>query len=474
MNRGTLKLSKNEYNILRYQKLTSKDPVERLYALQMLGSSLDDEEKIESINNLLYEENAFIIKSAMEFSKNHDIKGISDAILSLINHEDATVQKMAIYEYARINVLDCVQFYKHNYENDTLGKQSYYIGAAIKYGGLNGAIEFGKELMRFIDSDDIDKRKKACQIIADIANKDYYHPLLKLLKDPDRSVRKRAIIASGHIQNSALIDSIVQCRTDKSLRTVIREALTHFPDLHTYATHAFAVSNNQEILELLSLFDKNSSEHMTHVIADLLKSSSFEVRKQAVNSLYERVYQQDEKDLELMKGIGRTLIKNIDRLIKFIPKADDEKLKQLTYNEVFHIQLRMLFQCLSFKYGHGLFKDVIENCYNKLESNRALALELLDNSLNAKDKLLVVPLIEAVYDLEKGLAVYDEAQAEASDEIIMETLNDGNKNYSAWMTANCIRFCRSRNLAYIVQEHLKKNEIHIIKQETDRILQLSA
>jgi len=476
LNRGTLNLSRNEYNILRHSKLTSRDPLERLYALQMLDNSLDNEEKRETLRSLYAEEDAFIIRNALEFSKNHDISDMSDCIKPLLEHEDSDVRKKAIYEYARINALECVDLFKNVYESRTLEDKSYIIGAAVKFGGLLGAMEFGSELMKFINSENPQYRSQAAKVMAEIGNTEYYHPLVKLLNDDDLMVRKSAIIASGTVRNKKLLSHILENRHNKKLRTEIRKVMGSFGELLVpFAEELLIKSPTQDRIELIRLFDGNHSKGMTEWLIHCLKDRSFDVRKEALNSLYNRSYSINPEHTDLFNKLKNDLVARINGLLKTYPSLDNEQLRELAYNEMYHIQLKSYFHILSFQYSKSTMKDVINNCYSAIRSNRILAVEFLDNSMYSMDKLAAISMIERIYDLEQQRHNYSEIQKDETDNLISQTILDNNEHYSSWMTANFIRLSQERGIEIELDGMDDKfNEIHIIRQEAERLIQKRA
>lgn len=475
LKRGTLQLSKNEYNLLRYQKLGSKDPVERLYALQMLSESLDEEVKSDTLRSLLSEENPFIVKSALDVSSQYKTRNLADSILPLIQSEDEEISKKATYEYAHISRQKCIEYFQSFYEHCSDLRKSYIIGAAIKHGGLYGAINFGKELVGLIESENASDRELACRVISDISNKDYYHPLIHLLNDPDVNVRLAAIQTASVIQNEALLPQILHNRDNKILRSAIVNALADFgPELYHYAKLLLEKASKQEKIDLIALFDKNHSEAMSKLLIRYLGDDCFDVQLAAIKSLFNRSYVPSEDESMILKNFSKQLHESIRMLVRKFPTCDDESIRHLVYNEAYHIQLKALFHCLSFEYTRKLFRDVIDNCYSPLKANKTLALELLDNSLASKDKHTLVPLIESIFDIILHFDNYSDQDTEETDDLISEILEDGNSQFSSWITANFIRLSHSRKIEYLPGNGKHEGEITIIRQENLRIQKLTA
>ncbi len=475
LNRGTLQLSKNEYGILKNQKLLSKDPLERLYAMQMLVNSLSDEEKRSCIEGLLVEKDAFVIKNALVISRKLKMNGLSQSIMPLIDHESEEVSKMAIYEFARTNLVDSVEYFKYIYDAQNLKTKSYIIGAAIRHCGLNGAIEFGRELLFFISSESVDHKILACEIISDISNIGYFHPLIDLLHDESASVREKAIEAAGNIKNPILIEHILANRNKKKMRLVIRKAFSNFGKY--LAPHAYRLltnSSTQDKIDLLRLFERNQSHELTEVVYKYVNDNNFDVRREAISTLFSKTPSSTENiEINLSEAI-LNIANRISQMIKLFPKIKHRFVRDLVYNEIYHIQLKLLFQAMSFRYSKKLFKDVIENCYSSLKTNKTLALELLDNSLVSKDKLILVSLIEAIFDLDQLAIDSVELDESLVDKFIEEVLKNGAQDYSSWLIANFMRISTNRNIEINATDELLENDVRIIKQESKRLFKLTA
>ena len=475
LKRGTLQLSKDEYEILRNEKLGSDDPVEKLYALQMLGSLLRKEEKMIAIQSLLDNKDPFIVKSVLKIAEELEVPEIGKLIIDLMHHPENEVKKLAIYEYGREHALDCVDFFSSKFDQFDDLSRSYMIGAAIKHGGLNGAIVFGTELMEFINSDDHHKRIHAANIISDIGNQDYYHPLIKLLNDKDLRVREAAIQAAGEIKNYSLIPHILKNKKHKRLRFVIRKSLSHFDEkIRDVADRLLQSSGIQERIEYIRLFDKNFEPAMSRLVFSYIADPNFEVRAEAINSLFNSAYMPDDSEADLIHETLKNISQTIKKLLNYVYSSNDKYQRELIFNEIYQIQLKLMLKCMSLNYSRKIFRDVIENCYSSMRTNKTLALELLDNTLSQSDKRMIVPLVESVFDIGKNLWSELEISSNTISELVEEVLMNNNSDYSSWITANFMRISDEYNIRIDESNELHKNDIHTIKQESKRLRKRTA
>ncbi len=154
LNRGTLQLSRDEIKILKEEKLKSSDPIELLYAVKMLGNKLNRNEIEPYLSELLKSDNTYILKSVLEYSASNGFHIPEEDLLNLLKHENNYIAKEAFFEYGRIHKIESTLHFKLIFNTQNDSNKDAIIGSAIKFGGLYGAIEYGKFLMDMIDSHD--------------------------------------------------------------------------------------------------------------------------------------------------------------------------------------------------------------------------------------------------------------------------------------------------------------------------------
>jgi hypothetical protein len=213
---------------------------------------------------------------------------------------------------------------------------------------------------------------------------------------------------------------------------------------------------------------------MSDLIFKYLEDPNFEVRREAILTLFNRSYVPDDDKLSIVNEVILNISNTINKLTALIHNVKDRELRNLIYNEIYHIQMKNIFHCMALNYSKKLFRDVIENCYSSLKTNKTLARELLDNSLIPRDKRIIVPLMESIFDIKDNVQISDEEEGFDISELIREVLNNGNEDYSSWLTANFIRISASYNIALSFDDGLYKNDIHLIRQEGDRLKQMTA
>ena len=474
LSKGIFELSKNEYQLLRNEKLESKDPAERLYALQMLGDKIDKDTQSRYMVSLLESDNTFILVNAIQYCKKHNLRGLDDYILPLLGHHDLYVRKNAVFEYARINPMTCVDFYKQLFESADDQKRANIIAATIKYGGLYGAIEFGDKLMQFLNSAESKRRILAAKIIGDIANNDYYHPLVQLLNDDNIKVRAAAIRAAGKTRNLAIVNKILDQRHIKSLRPVIRHTLEKYGKKLTLQARKYLNSESvSDKIDLLKLFRGNQSKSVLEVVYDCLNDANMDVRFEAIAILYGSSFEAVSHQKQKFQSLASRLLDHLQFMISVLPGIHDEQLKSAVYNEIHNVQLKCLFRLYAFDYSRKQFNDIIVNWYSHRKENKILAIELMDNIMTGKEKLKLISLVESIHDI-RNLNHADQSSSTDSEQRLIESvLDDGNQNFSSWLLANCLRYQSVNHIKTELSEEIIKSDIFIVDQERKRLLNLS-
>ena len=466
LNRGTLNLSKDEVKLLKEVKLKSSDPNAQLYALQMLGDRLRNSERKDVIINLLQAEDPFILKTAIKYVHKHRINGLESALADHLAHDNTDVTKAAIHAYCDLKKAECIPYFLEIIDSVDIERQDTIVAGAIKYGGLAGAIEFGRRLLDMLKDEDPGKRIRAAYIIGEIRNKNYYLPLMDLLRDKDLEVRKAAVIASGKVKNPALVPALLKAGKKRRLFLEAKQSLGKFGDGVTKSLHAIihkkGPARDITYIKLLSLNDHVS---VTDFYVSMLESANFDVRRATINALFQRSFKCDEKNTKLTNQLINDLVNSCNQLLKDYNLISKPESLELVYNELFNIQILLLYQCLSFKYQKRAIQDIIDNTYRTEKEYKTIALELLENTLSPRDGRKVIPIIEKTYDLD--FARQANFANDTSADFFHRIIIDANHNFSSWITANAIRYHRINRVRTSVPVDLTASDIILINQESN-------
>ncbi|NNE27776.1 MAG: HEAT repeat domain-containing protein, partial [Saprospiraceae bacterium] len=448
--------------------LRSNDPNAQLYALQMLGGRLNKSERRDVIKDLLHAKDPFILKTAINYIQDHKITGLNKALEAHLEHGDVEVTKAAIHAYCDLKKTECIEYFLKIIDTVDAERQDTIIAGAIKYGGLAGAIEFGRRLLDMLSDDNPSNRMRAAFIIGEIGNENYYLPLMDLLKDSDLNVRQSAVIAAGKVKNNALVPALLKAGKKRRLFLEAKKSLGKFgagvTDSIASIIHKKGPARDIIYIKLLSL---NNDSSVSQFYERMLESKNFEVRRATINALFQRSYKCENGSQSLTNNIINALINSCNQLLKDYELNSNRQCLELIYNELFHIQILLLYQCLSFKYQKRAIQDIIDNTYRKETEYKTIALELLENTLNPRDGRKIIPIIEKTYDL--NLNIQSDIPTDVSADFFHRIILDANHNFSSWITANAIRYHRINNLKSQIPVDLTASDIHLINQEANAL-----
>jgi HEAT repeat protein len=167
-------------------------------------------------------------------------------------------------------------------------QQEAIIAGILKSSGIYGATEVGKFLLQMIHSDEAASRIKAARIIGNIGKKDFYHPLIALLNDPDEGVQKEAIMAAGKVQNLKLVPPLLEHIKENILHNHCFRALEKIgPDSLDSVIQLMNESSDVHLLRrLVRLCSKFSNEKSVHFLLKHLKHPVELVRSEVIYSLF--------------------------------------------------------------------------------------------------------------------------------------------------------------------------------------------
>ena len=95
----------------------------------------------------------------------------------------------------------------------------------MRDGGLGGFLHAGGALHAMLGSEDPAERREGARVLGELGVATFYHPLLELVADPDRSVRLAAIRAAERVASPELVPALLDSLEDPPLRRAAMAAL---------------------------------------------------------------------------------------------------------------------------------------------------------------------------------------------------------------------------------------------------------
>ena len=464
LHRGTLQLSKEEISSLKDKLINGTDPNEHIYVLKLLGNEITTDAKVKFIRNLIVHENDLVSFAAIEYTGEHELLELSDDIKHLIDHDSHLVSKAAIKVYSELQKEECIHAFQDKIHELHPERKKTMISASIKHGGLHGAVNFGKDLLTLVKSEDESERIFGAHIIKDIGINEFYFPLIALLEDPSVEVRKAALDATTVVNHPSLTDHILKIALTPNLFSSGKRSINSMQfDIKDQLSAKFSSSDTLEKVRILKLINKRKFTDTKDIIFAHLEHECFEVKQEAITAIFIRNFVSSAEDIEQIRILIAALSKNVQFLCKYYPEINNEAIKRAVRNEVDNIQMPLIYYCLSYIYSKTQIIEIIENTNIKLEDYRSNALELLENLLSNKDKRIVIPVAEKVYDLISLPST--KGKLKSTEILINHVIQDQNNQFSAWLVANCIREAKLQGFNIQYPNSLHQSPHLVIRDE---------
>lgn len=463
LNRGTLNLSKEEVIFLKDKLNTSVEPAEKIYALNLLKNELNPDETIEHINLLLDDSNPLISSSGIKMCGDYNLVSLIPTIKSRIDDDDERVVNAAIQVFCQLTKEQSIEFFQIKYDHLSTSAQQTALSYILRYGGLHGAIHFGKYLLEMIESPSSEQRINGAKIIYNIGIREFYLPLIKLFDDPNREVRKTAIIAASRINHPDLIEPVLRVAMEKSMFRHGKKTITSMPpEIIPHILHKMDFLNQYDKVRLLRLVNKRKEKAIESLIFKQLEAPNFELRKEAIHSIFARDFVMNNEHEKQLRNSLNEILTALRQLIRFKSEIEEPLLSGAIQNEIYYVNLPLLYQCLGYLYPKHMIREIIDNANIISKDYRSNAIELLENVLRGKDKRDIIPILEKIYEGKE----HGSFSKKSKEDFIIHVLEDGNQHYSSWLTAICIRETDDDPyFTEILPKKIKHLEHKLIRQE---------
>lgn len=446
----------------------SDDPASILYRLKISGKELPVSERSGLIKKLLDSENALVLSDLFDFIQIHNHPEFIPDVFKLIQHPDLEVCKKAAFTYCFFKPDEALTNVGELIDSSDFARKEILIAAVLRYTGIYGAIRFGKKFTDLLDSESSADRASAARIIALIGKNDYHHPLLKLLADESKEVRKQAIVAAAKVKSPGLIESILNSYIQSDFSRYSSATLEAYgSDVVFYVERELEKpSSKRTKIRLLKLLSRIPSERSTTVILEFLDDNDFEVRNAALDAAFNSGQLINSK---LIAPKVNKLFKDEFKLFLSILNLEpvtDETVKAALKNELKSQKHRML-SLMGLIYNKNIIIKARDNMRFNDPHLMANVLEMLENELRLKHSRKLTKVLEFN---ENDLFVSKSASSISLDAFAEFVLDRKRIKVSEWTLAILFRCCKSKGHVF-KQDNLnalKSIESDIVNQELNR------
>lgn len=403
---GELELSNPQTLEVVYDKLHSKHPGEVLYALDVLCK---DRAKVkgEMICELLYHPLPEVRREAYQRIEQLRLTSLLPEVRERVREEPlSSIRKLAIHAYCFLGeatVVDEVIPYLDDSDKDI--QTGAYVGL-ICYGGINGIIVAGQRLMENVNSTSVSQRVFAAHVIGEVGIRNFYHPLLTLLRDESVEVEKEALKAAGRIAHPKLYPSMLKAVSspvvfEVAVNALVRSGSDIIDDLEPEINNT--ENSTPHLRRLIYVCGRVGGNRSISLLKNKLYFPDIEVRNQVLQSCAMAGYRTSHADKEyLLKTIHLeladasfllTCIESVMVTNRWLQRSNLQLLINALQVDVNHIKRRILF-LMAFLYNSREVLHLWNNLQMKNREKAANSLEILDVIASKELTAVVLPLLE--------------------------------------------------------------------------------
>jgi ATP:ADP antiporter, AAA family len=403
---GELSLNNPQTLKIVNDKLHSSHPGEVLYAMDVLCKE-KNQFHAGILSELLTHPLPEVRKEVYYRIEALKITDLQPVVRARITEEPLPeIKKLAIHAYCALGESAVVNEVIPFLDDENKEIRTGALVGLICFGGINGIIIAGQRLMEFVNSADASSRAFAAHVIGEVGIKNFYHPLLVLLRDEQIEVEREALKAAGKIKHPRLFPPMLKAVSSPNVFEVAMNAL---------------IKSGEEIIDVVEpelLNQDNTSAHLRRLIyvcgrvggdrsVNVLKTKLYfrniEVRNQIVQSCAMAGYKPSHKDKEvLIKTIHLELadatyflngMEVLSMTSQWLQRSNLQLLMRALKIELNYIKKRLLF-LLGFLYQSREILQLWNNLQMKNREKAANALEILDVLASKEITAVVMPLLE--------------------------------------------------------------------------------
>ncbi len=211
------------------EKLDSTHPEEVIYAIELLSKALAPAELTATLTQLLHHPDDAVRRRALEKMDAPTLLVARADVMALAAPGSAPlVRAAAVAALAQVPDDDATALTLPFLDDPDPTVRRAAITGLLRSGGLEAVVMAGQQLLHLVDAPEAPARALAAQIIGELQVRSFYQPLQVFLRDPDATVRRRAVEAAGRLANERLLPTVLTFLTDPALSDETARALTGF------------------------------------------------------------------------------------------------------------------------------------------------------------------------------------------------------------------------------------------------------
>jgi len=471
---SNIQLTVEEMEVLSNAKLDQTDPVTLLYRIKLLGNQMPYNQRNEILIHLLKSNREMILYETMSVVDEFPSELFWPYLIELMDHPNDAICKRASFIYCKHSQEDCLEVMDDIILANRGKRREYHLAAVLKYSGLYGAIQYGRLFLDLIEAEEPEQRLSAARIVGLMGREDYYHPLVTLIHDEDKGVRREAILACANVPNVRLIPELIKKYRDADVSRRTARAIEGFGPLALppVKVELEKLYPKNDLLRFVKLLTRIKSEETGNLLFEYILHRDFEFRTVAIYGAF--------RNSSFTSGKDR--ISEIEDLLKFesevfdllkmhakikTEESGDTHLLSAIKDEMKQMKGRVL-RLLGLIYDKHLIQKALDNLRGRDSFLRGNVLELLENEIKIKHCKMVIPVLEYKLSAVESDNLSDDGAAPGN--FLNEIMKKQRVAVSEWTIALAVRCCRQNKLSMDsdIIKKLRNLQSEAITQELER------
>lgn len=341
---------------------------------------------------------------ALEILEQKGSMSLSEPVQRMFEDPDMEVRAAATRAFCAIVGEPALRVVRHQLESSSPEVRGAAVTSLIKHGGLEGILISAEHLRAMQTSDDENIRFAAANVFRDIGVKNFYQPVMALMRDRSVRVQNAAILAAGAMQAPELIPALVYKLARRETARTATTALAQYGDAVS-ETLGKVLSHDPEdvvirrqiprilerigsprclelLMECLDVGDPDARRETARAAARLRERLGARIDEQKVRRILDeeiREYYQQLAALEDLSAVAGSVGPDLlrDSICERLERAVDR-----------------IFRLLGIIYPRGPIELIYSNLKSQAVTTKANAVEVLDNLLDKDFKRQLLPILE--------------------------------------------------------------------------------
>ncbi|MBP3965425.1 Npt1/Npt2 family nucleotide transporter [Paenibacillus lignilyticus] len=377
--------------------LVQPDKVQVLYALKIL-QDIDGFDLMPHLEGLLRHPSQEVCVEALRYMERKQPAGQEDVLLALIGEGHSRVRAAAILAlaaYAKDEHLDDITA---RLSEEDMDVKSAAIAGLIKYYGIEGMFRAVGTLKELMESSREDERTSMAILFGRIGIREFYKPLIPLLRDGAPQVRKFAVQSAAVLQVPELVPHIVPLLQHNETREAAVDTLAAYDEREILKLLVTYFDVDSVLLHLPKVFERIGGQQAFDLLFQRYASANFEMRDkllEAMTRMRKGVQQVDAK------GFEANILLELELYGRFTSYQGDliavEGYKEVAeaVEQVRSAMMKRIFLLLGFIYEAKTIQAVYANWTEGGARQQANAAEIIDQLVQGNLRMELAKLMSA-------------------------------------------------------------------------------